>query len=133
MVPRVNVVSACENLLVRYQAYDEAEKRTRLVVFRRMFGRVRQLWILDMGLGPIEWDFGALIEEAYDDLMMEAGEEADAVVEISDEDSDDEEIVEGVPAAQEIEREDVQMVMYDVNREAWVRGATCLTAAWISF
>lgn len=118
---------------MRYQAYDEAEKRTRLVVFRRMFGRVRQLWILDMGLGPIEWDFGALIEEAYDDLMMEAGEEADAVVEISDEDSDDEEIVEGVPAAQEIEREDVQMVMYDVNREAWVRGATCLTAAWISF
>lgn len=100
---RVNVISASENRLARYLAYDGAEKRTCLVVYRRMFGRVRQLWMLDMGIGPIEGDFGALTEDEYDELMMDEAEENDAIVQISDEGSNAEAIVEGIPAAQEME------------------------------
>lgn len=68
------------------------------------------------GTGTYQDDFGALTEDEYDDLMMEVDEEDYAVVEISDDDSEEEGIVEGVPAAQELGENNVQMVLYDVNR-----------------
>lgn len=49
--------------------------------------------------------------------MMEADENEDVVVEISDDDSEEEEkIVEGVSTAQEAGGQDVQMVLYDANK-----------------
>lgn len=42
--------------------------------------------MLDMGLGLIEEDFGALTKDEYDDLMMEADENDETVVKISDDD-----------------------------------------------
>lgn len=101
MVLKVDVVSASESLLARYLAHDGAEKRTRLVLFRRMFGRAIENWMLDMGLGPCEGDFGALTEDEYDVLMMKAEEDDEAVVEISDDESEDEEAVEGVVTSEE--------------------------------
>lgn len=59
---------------------------------------------------------GVLTEEEYDDLMMEANENEEAVLEISDNDSKEEEIVEGVPAAEEVGGQDIQMILYDSNK-----------------
>lgn len=53
-------MSASENRLATYLAHDEAANKTSLVLFRRLFGRVKEIWMLDMGLGPCEGDFGAL-------------------------------------------------------------------------
>lgn len=107
LVLKVNVVSASENLLACYLPHDGVEKRTRLMLFRRMFGRVKEIWMLDMRLGPCEGDFGAPGEDEYDDLMLEAEEEDEAVVEISDDES--KEVVEGVEAADDDGGQEVQM------------------------
>lgn len=46
-----------------------------------MFGRVKEIWMLDMGLGPFHGDFETLLEDEYEDLMMRADEEDNEVVE----------------------------------------------------
>lgn len=38
-------------------AKDGAQNRTRLVLFGRLFGRVKESWMMDMGLGLIRGDF----------------------------------------------------------------------------
>lgn len=115
LVLKVNVVSASENLLARYLAHNLAANRIRLVLFRRMFGRMRQIWMLDMGLGLYEGDFRALTEDEYDDLMMEADEKDDVFVEISD-DEPDEQGAEGVEE-EDNGGQDVQMVPYGANNQ----------------
>lgn len=107
------VVSASENCFAGYLVRDGAINITRLVVFRRMFGRVRELWMLDMGLGPRGGDFESLLEDKYDDLMREADEEDDDVVEILDDESeeaDDKAIDDGGG-------QDVLMVLYGVDQQ----------------
>ncbi|KAK1372912.1 hypothetical protein POM88_029105 [Heracleum sosnowskyi] len=55
-----------QNSLARFLMVDRAYNRTRLVVFRRPFGRVREIWHLDMGLG-LEIGDSDLIEKLADD------------------------------------------------------------------
>lgn len=88
-------MEASENRLARYLAEDGANNRTRLVVYRRMFGRVRKLWMLDMGLGINVGDFEVLTEDEYEEYLLEQVEEEmmdNGVVEISD-DSDEEDVI----------------------------------------
>lgn len=99
LVLQVRVVSQSENRLARWLAYDGAHNRTRVVLYFRLFGRVKELWMLDMGLGPIHGDYQVVSEEEYEFLMMEAEEMQENganVVEISDEESDEEESVENM-------------------------------------
>lgn len=62
LILRVNVVVESENRLARWLAEDGAQNMTRPVLFRRLFEIVYELWMLDMGLGPIRGDFQALSE-----------------------------------------------------------------------
>lgn len=110
LILRVNVVVESENRLARWLAEDGAQNMTRPVLFRRLFVIVYELWMLDMGLGPIRGDFQALSENE----MMEEDEIMGAnVVEISDEGSS------GNEAAVENDVEDggddVQMVLFGAN------------------
>lgn len=89
----VRVVSASENRLARWLAQDGAVNRTKVVLYRRLFGRVRELWMLDMGLGPNFGDFQVMGEDEYEMMEMEADVmqvNGPQVVEISDEESDEE-------------------------------------------
>ncbi|KAL1827968.1 hypothetical protein ACET3Z_006380 [Daucus carota] len=43
--------------------------RIRLVVIRRLFGKVKELWMLDMGLGTNKGNFEALSEDEYEDWL----------------------------------------------------------------
>lgn len=94
MVLPVKVVGESENRLDRWLAYDGASNRTRVVLYRRVFGRVMELWMMDLGLGPIHGIFQVVSEEEYDFMQMEANEvqmQGAQVVEISDEESDGDE------------------------------------------
>ena len=68
-------------------------QRTRLVVIRRLFGQVKELWGLDMGLGTCQGEFEAKSEEEYEDWLQEDEEmEEDnnvELVEVSDDDSEE--------------------------------------------
>lgn len=68
---RVQLVQESENRLARYLAKDGANNRTHLVVYRMMFGRVREFWMLDMGLGINVGDFEVLTEDEYEDYFFE--------------------------------------------------------------
>lgn len=57
MVLQLKVVGESENCLARWLAYDGAANRTRVVMYGRLFGRVKEIWMLDMGLGPIHGNF----------------------------------------------------------------------------
>lgn len=89
-------------------AYDDAVNRTRMIVFRRLFGRVKKMW-----LEPIQVDFEIFSEHEYEDLMIEVEEEdmnADQIVKITDENSGVHET-----ADEDDGVEEVQMVVYTVN------------------
>lgn len=59
------VIRPSQNQLARYLADDGGQNRTRLVTFRRPFGRVRELWHLDMGLGLVHGDYDLIEEDDY--------------------------------------------------------------------
>ncbi|KAL1808626.1 hypothetical protein ACET3Z_025616 [Daucus carota] len=59
------VVKQSRNRLARYLAKDGAPNRTMPVIFTRAFGRVRDLWHRDMGLGTTEFGFDLVTEEHY--------------------------------------------------------------------
>lgn len=89
----VRVVGESENRLARWLAFDGAMHRTRVVLFRRLFGRVKELWMLDLGLGPINGNFQVLAEDEYEMMELEAEEmevNGAQVVQISDDESDGE-------------------------------------------
>lgn len=62
---KVNVISETQNAMARFLATDGAQNRNRLVVFKRPFGRISELWHLDLGLGRLDDDFGLIDEEDY--------------------------------------------------------------------
>lgn len=51
--------------LARYLAVDGAANRSVAVMFTRPFGRVRDLWHIDMGLGTTDFGFDLYTEEEY--------------------------------------------------------------------
>lgn len=71
-------VTLCDpnaNELARYLAHHGAENYKVMVVIAQPFGRVFELWSLDMGLGPVEQGFMA-VEEA--DLVPEVVDAVEA-------------------------------------------------------
>ncbi|KAL1817929.1 hypothetical protein ACET3Z_020503 [Daucus carota] len=91
----VRVVKESQNRLARYLAEAGALQNTRLVVMRRLFGRVKEIWSLDMGLGAIHGGFEAMSEEEYEDWLWEAEEDEHEhlieVVELSDDEDEEDE------------------------------------------
>ncbi|KAK1381058.1 hypothetical protein POM88_027802 [Heracleum sosnowskyi] len=77
----VDVIRESQNRLARFLATDGAQNRTRLVAFRRAFERVRELWRLDMGLGPVDelWRFQVIEEDEYQ-VRVEDEEEVEGMV-----------------------------------------------------
>lgn len=80
---------------------------------------MKELWMLDMGLGPCHGNFETILKDEYEDLMMESDNEDNVVVEvIYDDDSKktrDEDENDG--------GQDVQIVLADANqREMGHRG-----------
>ncbi|KAL1820697.1 hypothetical protein ACET3Z_015566 [Daucus carota] len=61
----VSVVTESSNQLARYLAVDGAANRSVPVMFTRPFGRVRDLWHIDMGLGTTDFGFDLYTEEEY--------------------------------------------------------------------
>lgn len=58
-----------------------------------LFGRVKELWMLDMGLGPIHGNYQVVSEKEYEMMQIEAEEvqmQGAQMVEISDGESDEE-------------------------------------------
>ena len=49
----VTPIDSSQNALARYLAQVRSWQRLRLVVIRRLFGEVKELWMLDMGLGLV--------------------------------------------------------------------------------
>lgn len=62
----VRLVDEEDNMLAAYLARHGAERWNRMVVIREMFGRTRELWMLDMGLGTDEEIFQVVFEEEMD-------------------------------------------------------------------
>lgn len=60
-----------DNLLAVYLANHGAANWNRMVVIREMFGRVRELWMRDMGLGSAVERFQAVYEEDLDARRLE--------------------------------------------------------------
>lgn len=56
-----------QSRLAHFLAEKVASGRDRLVVLKRIFGRVKELWKYDMGLDPIAEEF----EEISEDEWME--------------------------------------------------------------
>lgn len=60
--------------------------------------------MFDMGLGPYHGDFEALLEDEYEDMVMEADKEENEVVKvISDDDSEEVEDVDEDAGAQDVQ------------------------------
>lgn len=88
---------AGQNMLARFLEEDGANNRTRLVVFRRSFVQVRNLWRLDMGLGGGGELFEEISENGYAELELEQEEAAQEQMEGMDSDGDEGEmLVQGI-------------------------------------
>lgn len=61
---------------------------SRMVVFRRSFGRVDELWMNDMGLGPVQTRFQEIEEE--EEFVNLQNENEVINLNLVDENSDDE-------------------------------------------
>ncbi|WOH11180.1 hypothetical protein DCAR_0830659 [Daucus carota subsp. sativus] len=88
LVLRKRTVDASQNALARYLAEDGAATRFAPVRIYEPFGRVSELWHLDMGLGLVAGNFMVVDEEDYEaqqaqlqqqqEWMMNEAEEAEA-------------------------------------------------------
>lgn len=67
LVLRKRVIVESENRLVRYLTEDGATNSNSSVRIYRPFGRVRELWHLNMGLGFIGKGFMLMDEEDYEE------------------------------------------------------------------
>lgn len=66
----VRLVDEEDNTLATYLARHEAENYKQMVAIREIFGRVRELWMQDMGLGSDEERFQVVFEEELDHRRM---------------------------------------------------------------
>lgn len=73
----ISVVDDSVNQLARYLAEDGAANRTLPVWIKQPFGRVREIWHLDMGLGTTCNGFDLVTEEEY--MKMEGGNSDEAM------------------------------------------------------
>ncbi|KAL1830698.1 hypothetical protein ACET3Z_000349 [Daucus carota] len=63
------------NALATYLAHHGAENYKTMVIIDQPFGRVRELWSLDMGLGPVEPRFVAVYESDLNPVVINEMEE----------------------------------------------------------
>ncbi|KAL1807391.1 hypothetical protein ACET3Z_024381 [Daucus carota] len=73
--PVVRAVEPSQNALARYLAQMGSLQRSRLVIIRRLFGEVKELWMLDMGLGTSKGNFDTMSEEEYESWLWADDEE----------------------------------------------------------
>lgn len=66
----VRLVDKEDNALAAYLARHGAESWKQMVAIREMFGRVLELWMLDMGLGSDKYRFQVIFEEELDHRRM---------------------------------------------------------------
>lgn len=59
------------NALAAYLARHGAEHWTQMVAINEPFGRIRELWSFDMGLGRVEPRFQVILEEDLDERLLE--------------------------------------------------------------
>ncbi|WOG92490.1 hypothetical protein DCAR_0311759 [Daucus carota subsp. sativus] len=88
----VRSMEPSQNALARYLAHMGSLQRTRLVIIRRLFGEVKELWSLDMGLGTTKGNFEAMSEEEYENWLWEDEEEEDqeaGIIEIIDDEDEE--------------------------------------------
>lgn len=88
----IQVVKENWDRLAYYLAHDGVVNMIHLVIFRRLSGRVKEHWMVDMGLGACHGGFEAMSENEYEDMLLEEEEETNMeadVMEISDEGDED--------------------------------------------
>ncbi|KAK1383286.1 hypothetical protein POM88_021021 [Heracleum sosnowskyi] len=69
----VTLINEESNRLAAYLAEHGARHWTQMVTIKGPFGRVRELWFEDMGLGPVDPLFQAIHEEDLEDAMNDGG------------------------------------------------------------
>ena len=69
----VRPIDSSQNALARYLAEVGSWQCLRLVVIRRLFGEVKELWMLDMGLGTSKGEFRRLFGEVKELWMLDMG------------------------------------------------------------
>lgn len=63
-------IDESSNALARYVAIHGAANYDRIIIFAQPFGRVREIWNHDMGLGPIGNRFVPVFEEELQDGVL---------------------------------------------------------------
>ncbi|KAK1377024.1 hypothetical protein POM88_033217 [Heracleum sosnowskyi] len=69
----VTLINEESNRLAAYLTEHGARHWTQMVTIKGPFGRVRELWFEDMGLGPVDPLFQAIHEEDLEDAMNDGG------------------------------------------------------------
>ncbi|KAK1366051.1 hypothetical protein POM88_041612 [Heracleum sosnowskyi] len=69
----VTLINEESNRLAAYLAEHGARHWTQMVTIKGPFGRVRELWFEDMGLGPVDPLFQAIHDEDLEDAMNDEG------------------------------------------------------------
>lgn len=67
----IRLVDPEDNMLAAYLARHDAETWKQMVVIREIFGRVREIWMEDMGLGWAEDRFRVVYEEELNPRRLE--------------------------------------------------------------
>ena len=81
----VRPINSSQNALARYLAEIGSMQRLALMVVRRWFGEVKELWMLDMGLGTSQGEFELILEDEDEDWLWEGEElDEDANVEVAE-------------------------------------------------
>lgn len=85
LVLAVRPIDESSNELARYLARYGAAHYDRMVIFTNLFGRVKEIWSHDLGLGPVGDQFDAVYEDdleaavSNDDVEVLEVEEGEAV------------------------------------------------------
>lgn len=78
-------IDESSNEMARFLAMHGAANFDRKVIFTNIFGRIKEIWSHDMGLGPVEDQFDAINEKDLEDGVSNGdvevleNEEADAM------------------------------------------------------
>lgn len=72
----VRAITQEANLLARYLAQHGARTWNQLVIIEAPFGRIRELWFNDMGLGPLRNQF----QEVWEEDLNEDGDAQEEIV-----------------------------------------------------
>lgn len=96
LVLRRRLAVESQNRLARFLVEDGAATKTRVVRVYRAFGRVSELWHLDMGLGFIGGNFMVIDEDEY---LAQQQQQEEWMVDVADGEGNEDEEPGGEAAA----------------------------------